>query len=414
MPTLKENKEKRAGLVVQMRSLLNTIKGDKKALTAEEEQTYGRLETEVDNMGREIDREDRLNQVEANLRSWKDHSYRPSDPDAKKAKGQNKFYARFDKGEDYANSLFEQYARLGKNGLLPEHVNILTEGSDVDGGYLVPEEFEATMVENLVNADPIRAAATVIRTASDRNIPIETDGGSFTYIGESGTYGTSDPQVGRVILSSFKSGGIVKVSEELLQDSTTPIEPYLQRVASRRYNALEQTAFANGNGSGQPLGIFQTSTVGNVNVGGVTGGISASAAITGDNLIDTFHSLGRAYRDRASWMTSDSMVKMIRKLKDSTNQYLWQPGLSAGQPDRLLNRPIYVSDGAPVPAVSGVSLAFGDWSFYVIADRLGLSMQVLKELYAGTGQVGFRFNKRTDGRMTFAPAMVTFTHGPAS
>ena len=407
--TIKEKKEKRAGLVNQMRSLLNTASAAKRDLNADETTTYSNLEKDVDNLGREVDREDRLAVVENELRNRKDHNYRPgSSEEVVEGKRNSK---------EYRNAIFNQYSRFGKNGLTSDHVNVLTEGSDVDGGYLVPEEFETKLTENLVNADPIRAGATVIRTASDRNIPIETDAGSFAYVGESGTYANSDPQVGRVVLSAFKSGGIVKVSEELLQDSAFAIEPYLLRVAGRRYNALEQTGFAAGTGSGQPLGIFSTTSVGGVSVGNTGGAVSASAAITADNIMDTYHSLARAYRDNAAFITSDTMVKMLRKLKTgvtSDNTYLWQPGLAAGQPDRLLGRPVLVSDGAPTPAVSVASIAFIDLSYYMIVDRLGLSMQVLKELYAATGQVGFKFSKRTDGRMTFAPAMVTFTHGAAS
>lgn len=404
--TIKEKKEKRAGLVNQMRSLLNTASAAKRDLTADETTTYSNLEKEVDSLGNGIDREDRLAVVENNLRNRKDHNYRPG-ADAENVEGKRN-------SKEYRNAIFNHYSRFGKNGLNSEHVNVLTEGNDVDGGYLVPEEFESQMTENLVNADPIRAGATVITTGSDRNIPIETDTGSFAYVGESGTYTASDPQVGRVVLSAFKSGGIIKVSEELLQDSAFAIEPYLQRLASRRYNTLEQAAFANGTGSAQPLGLFRTTAVGGVSVGNKGGAVSATAAITGDDLIDTYHTLARAYRDNASWVTSDAMVKLIRKLKDSTNQYLWQPGLVAGQPDRLLNRPIFVSDGAPAPAVSGVSIVLADLSYYTIVDRKGLSLQVLKELYAATGQVGFKFNKRSDGRLTFAPAMATFTHGAAS
>ena len=407
--TIKEKKEKRAGLVNQMRSLLNTASAAKRDLNADEQTTYSNLEKDVDNLGREVDREDRLAVVENELRNRKDHNYRPGNAeDVVEGKRNSK---------EYRNAIFNQYARFGKNGLTSEHVNVLTVGNDVDGGYLVPEEFETQLTENLVNADPIRAGATVIRTASDRNIPIETDAGSFGYVGESGTYGTSDPQVGRAVLSAFKSGGIVKVSEELLQDSAFAIEPYLLRVASRRYNALEQTGFAAGTGSGQPLGIFATTSVGGTSVVTTTGAVSASAAITADNIMDTYHALARAYRDNATFITSDTMVKMLRKLKTGVsgdNTYLWQPGLSAGQPDRLLGRPVLVSDGAPTPAVSVASLAFIDLSYYMVVDRLGMSMQVLKELYAATGQVGFKFSKRTDGRMTFAPAMTTFTHGAAS
>lgn len=412
MPTIKEQKEKRAGLVINMRALLNKATAEKRELSVDEATSYENMEKEVDTIGKTVEREERLIVVESDLRNRKDHNYRPG------LKLTNKDKRR--SSDEYKVAIFDgpnSYGRVGRNGLTSDLVNILSEGVDTAGGYLVPEEFETQLIELLVNADPIRAAATVITTRSDRNIPIETDSGSFAYVGENGDYGTSDPAIARVVLSAFKSGGIIKVSEELLQDEFFGLEAYLLRVAGRRYNSLEQTAFANGTGAGQPLGLFKTTAVGAVSVTGVTGGVSASAAITADNLMDTFHALARAYRDNASWITSDSMVKMIRKLKTGVsgdNTYLWQPGLAAGQPDRLLNRPISVSDGAPIPAVDGRSIVFGDWSYYYIADRLGMSMQRLNEIYAAAGQVGFKFSKRSDGRMTSANAMTFFTHGAAS
>lgn len=423
--TTKEKRDKRAGLVQQMRVLLNTVTGAKVALTADENQSYDRMEAEVDTLGKDITREDKLLVTETELKAVRDNNYRPGQS-AVVGKGRPTVRNHV----EYQEALFDQYARKGKNGISSEHLNALSTGSDVDGGYLVPEEFETKVTENLVNSDPIRANATVITTASDRNIPIETSAGTFDYVTEGGTFGTSDPQVGRVVLSAFKSGGIVKVSEELLQDSFFDLPSYLNRLASRRWNALEQTAFAVGNGNGRPLGAFGpgTANAGTLSVGGVAvpnsvGTTAASVAISADDLMDFYHTLARAYRDKAAFITSDTMVKMIRKLKTGVSgdkTYLWQPGLTAGQPDRLLGRPIYVSDGAPVPLVGGastpgnISIVFGDWSYYVIADRLGMSMQVLRELYAATGQVGFRFAKRTDGRMAFAPAFATYQQGNAS
>lgn len=414
MPTIKEQKEKRAGLVIQMRALLDAAAKDTKGvLTAAQETNYVALETEVDTIGKAVDREDSLATIENTLRNRKDHNYRPVlNKDGKPVK-----IGRKPLPENYAEAMFNgvgSYSRVGRNGVSPDFMNVLNEGNDTQGGYLVPEEFETKLVENLVNADPIRASATVITTAGDRNIPIETDSGSFTYIGEGTDYPTSDPAIGKAVLSAFKAGGIVKVSEELLQDSFFDLESYLLRLASRRYNTLEQSGFANGGGVAGPLGIFNSVSVGGTTITGTTGAVSASAAITGDNLIDTFHGLARAYRDNAAWLTSDTMVKLIRKLKDSTGQYLWQPGLQAGQPDRLLNRPVLVSDGAPAPAPDQRSIVFGDLSFYYIVDRLGLSMQVLRELYAAQGQVGFKFTKRNDGRLTSAVATTFFTHGSAS
>lgn len=422
MPTIKEQKEKRAGLVVNMRALLDkpATKAAGGKLNTEDESSYQNMEKEVDEIGIIVSREEKTTELLKNLRNQRDNNYRPVlGADGKVARVSNRKVLP----DGYADALFNgqsSYARVGRNGVSTEYMNVLNEGNDTQGGYLVPEEFETKVIEGLVNLDPIRANATVITTGSDRNIPIETGSGAFTYLGESGDYPTDDPTLGKVVLGAFKSGGIIKVSEELLQDSFFNIESYLQRLSIRRYNTLEQSAFANGTGVAGPLGLFQTTAVGGVNVTGTVGAISATAAVTSDNLVDTYHGLARAYRDSASWITSDTMVKMIRKLKDTVGQYLWQPGLQAGQPDRLLNRPIYVSDGAPVPAIGGAStngnrsLLLGDWSFYYIADRLGLSVQVLRELYAASGQIGFKFTKRNDGRMTYAPAMTYFQQGPAS
>jgi HK97 family phage major capsid protein len=127
-----------------------------------------------------------------------------------------------------------------------------------------------------------------------------------------------------------------------------------------------------------------------------------------------FHSLPRSYRGNASWVVSDALVKLVRKLKDSEGQYIWQPGLTAGQPDRILNRPVLISEGATVPAATAKSIVFGDLQFYTIADRLGMTMQRLNELYAASGQIGFKWTKRNDAKVITNTAFASFTHGAAS
>ena len=122
-------------------------------------------------------------------------------------------------------------------------------------------------------------------------------------------------------------------------------------------------------------------------------------------MLDLFYSLSRPYRAQARWLSSDPMIKLIRKLKDNDGQYLWQPGLQADEPDRILGRPVIASSYVPAPAASARSLAFGDMSYYRIADRLGTTMQRLDEKYADTGQVGFRMRSRTDGKLTLAEAV---------
>lgn len=414
---LKEKIARRAKLVNDMRALLNKSETDKVPFTNEQNTAYEQMEAEVTTLSAEINRANKLAEVENNLRSQRDSSYRPSGGGEGAAAAKPgltaKARAGIDGDEAYAVAQ-DIYFRRGKQGLEQAHLNALQIGADSEGGFLVPVEFETRLIEILTNLDPIRRLATVITTASDKVIPIEASKGSFAYIGEEGDYPTSDPAFGRVSLSAFKSGGIIKVSEELLQDTFFNLVAYLQNLAGQRYNALESTSFAVGNGVNKPMGLFSTVAVGGTNVGVNTGAISATAAITGDDLINTFHQLGRPYRQKATWLTSDTMVKMIRKLKDSTNQYLWQPGLTIGQPDAILGRPVEVSDDAPTPAVGAQSILLGDISHYYIGDRLGTQVQRLNELYAASGQVGFKFTRRNDARLTNAAAVVKFQHGAAA
>ena len=132
---------------------------------------------------------------------------------------------------------------------------------------------------------------------------------------------------------------------------------------------------------------------------------AAAAALTSDELIDLYHSLRTPYRQKAVFITNDNTVKAIRKLKDGTGQYMWQPGLQAGQPDTLLNRPLITSAFMPEFAAGNKVMAFGDLSYYWIADRQGRSFQRLNELFAKNGQVGFRTFQRVDGKLTLAEAV---------
>ena len=299
-------------------------------------------------------------------------------------------------------AFFDGFARRGKNGMDREHFAALQIGTDSEGGFIVPKEFETQLVEILDTLDPIRQNATVLTTASDRHIPVESSVGSFAFIAEEGSFGSSDPAFARVTLEAFKCGGIIQVSEELLQDSFFDLSAYMAGLAARRFNTVEETAFAAGNGSGQPRGISVPTYSGNVTAAGAT-------AITTDELIDVFHSLGRAYRQNSTWLLADGTAKIIRKLKDGDGQYIWQPGLQADQPDSLLGRPVAISDGMPAATTGNVSVILGDMSYYYIADRSGIAVQRLNELYAANGQVGFKFTKRVDGDVVDTNAFTSLT-----
>ena len=193
---------------------------------------------------------------------------------------------------------------------------------------------------------------------------------------------------------------LIKVSNELLNDSAFNLEAYISKEFGRRIGTKEEEAFFTGNGTGKPTGIFNST-------GGAQVGVTAASAtaITADEIIDLFYSLKAPYRKKAVWVLNDSTVKAIRKLKDKNDNYLWQPALTAGTPDTILGRPVYTSSYVPAIAAGAKTIAFGDFSYYWIADRQGRIFKKLNELYAATDQTGFVATQRVDGKLVLPEAI---------
>ena len=210
----------------------------------------------------------------------------------------------------------------------------------------------------------------------------------------------SDDSFGQVTIGSFKLGTTIKVSEELINDSVFPLEAYISKEFARRIGSREEESFFTGDGNGKPLGFLAAK-------GGAEVGVTAASAtaITADEIIDLYYSLKTPYRKNAVWILNDATVKAVRKLKDSTGQYLWQPSLTEGTPDKLLGRPVYTSAYMPTAAAGAKTIAFGDFKYYWIADRQGRSFRRLNELYAATGQVGFLGSQRVDGKLILSEAV---------
>lgn len=284
---------------------------------------------------------------------------------------------------------------------MPSVLNALQEGTDSEGGYLVPDEFERTLVEALEEENVFRTLAHVIRTSSgDRKIPVVASKGSASWVDEEGAYQESDDAFSQVSIGAYKLGTMIKVSEELLADSVFDLEAYISKEFARRIGSREEESFFNGDGKGKPLGILAAA-------GGAEVGVTAASAtaITADEVIDLFYSLKAPYRKNAVWLLNDATVKQIRKLKDTTGQYLWQPSLVAGTPDTILGRPVKTSAFMPTAAAGAKTIAFGDFKYYWIADRQGRTFKKLSELYAANGQVGFMGTQRVDGKLILPEAI---------
>lgn len=378
-----ELREKRAKLWESTKAFLDSRRNDKGLLSAEDTETYERMEADVVNLGKEIDRLERQAALDLELSKPINTplTHKPSN-----YQGQIKTGRATD---EYRNAFWN--AMRNKNSF--DIQNALQIGTDSEGGYLAPDEFERTLIESLQEENIFRSLAKIINTSSgDKKIPVSATKGTASWVDEEGLIPESDDSFGLTSIGAYKLATMIKVSEELLNDSFFNIQEYIAKEFARRIGAKEEEAFFVGDGTGKPTGIFHTT-------GGAELGVTSASttAITLDEVMDLFYSLKSPYRKKAIFMTNDATVKAIRKLKDSTGQYLWQPSVTAGEPDRILNRPVKTSAYVPTISTGNKVIAFGDFNYYWIADRQGRSFQRLNELYAATGQVGFKATQRVDG-----------------
>ena len=390
--TILELREKRAKAWEATKAFLDSHRNEKGMLSAEDDATYSRMEQEITDLGKEIARLERQEALEAELN-------RPVNKPLTGKPMNGKETAKTGRATDEYRQNFWNMMR--SKSPMPTVMNALQIGTDSEGGYLVPDEYERTLVEALEEENIFRQLAKIIQTSSgDRKIPIVTSHGTAVWLDEEDALTESDEVFDQTSLSAYKLGTFLKVSDELLNDSVFDLPSYISTEFARRIGAKEEEAFFVGDGSGKATGIFAAT-------GGAQTGVTAasSTAITADELIDLFYSLKSPYRRKAVWVMNDSTFKAIRKLKDNQGQYLWQPSLTAGTPDTILNRPVYTSSYVPAIAAGAKTIAFGDFSYYWIADRQGRSFKRLNELFATTGQVGFMATQRVDGKLILSEAI---------
>lgn len=390
--TINELIEKRANLWKAMDAFLKAQTNEKGVLSEEDDAKYTAMEHDFDNLTKEIKRLEKRNSIEAelNMPMNKPIVGKPmvENEDEKTGRGSKK----------YAKSFWNV---MRSKNVRPDVADALQIGTDSEGGYLVPDEFENALVMALEEENIFRKLAHVINTSSgDRKIPVVASKGSASWVDEEGTISDSDDAFSQVSIGAYKLGTLIKVSNELLNDNAFNLESYISKEFARRIGSKEEEAFFTGNGSGKPIGIFNAT--GGAEVGVTT---ASATAITADEIIDLFYSLKAPYRKKAVWILNDATVKAIRKLKDKNDNYLWQPALTAGTPDTILGRPVYTSSYVPTIAAGAKTIAFGDFSYYWIADRQGRIFKKLNELYAATDQTGFVATQRVDGKLVLPEAI---------
>ena len=391
MSKIMELREKRTKLWSDAKDFLDSHQKDG-ILSPEDSAAYERMENDVVALGHEMERLERQAAIDRELAApvnapitQKPESGRPAE--AKKGIASDAYRAAF----------WNQLRRIST----PEIRNALEAGEESEGGYLVPDAYEQTLLQSMDDFNIVRQVAHKFRTNSgSHKIPIVASKGESSWLDEEGAIPESDDSFGLISIGAYKIGTLIKVSEELLSDSVFNLESYFSQEFGRRLGSKEEQAFLIGDGTGKPSGIFDAT------LGGETGVTAASAtAISADELIDLYYSLKTAYRSSAVWMMNETTVKAIRKLKDANGNYLWAPGLKDGETDTLLGKKLLTSVYIPELAADRRTIAFGDFSNYWIGDRQGISFKRLNELYAVTGQVGFLATQRVDGRLVMREAV---------
>lgn len=386
---------KREGLHDQATELLAKAATDERALSADELKTHKALIEQIGTIDATLAARDA--QVAAEVATARPaQTARMAVPGARDTAAVALTRADVLKSDEY-RAAFQAWMRSGNREELRAH----TVATDTSGGYFVPDDFYNGIVLKLREFNVIRPLATVITTTTGLlKIPVETSAGSAAWTAESAAYNESEDVIGEISLDAHKASRIVKVSEELAQDSAFNLEAFLAARFAESFADLEEDAFVDGDGSNKPRGFLTDSTVGTT--------ATATNAITFDELTDLFHSVKPAYRQRAVWVMNDATIKYLAKIKTgvaSDNRYLWRESLAAGDPMQLFGRPVVACNQMPTIATGQKPVAFGDFSYFWIGQRSSMPLIRLNERYRELGLIGFASNLRVDSELTQAEAI---------
>ena len=381
--TILELREKRNTAWNAAKAFLDSHRTEKGTLTAEDDATYCKMEQEISDLGKEISRLERQEQLEAELSKPVNTplTSKPAtgkQPEIKTGRASDEYKAGMLKA---LRSNFKQVS------------NILQEGVDADGGYLVPEEYDHRLIQALTEGNIMRQLAHTITTSGEHKINIAATKPAAAWIEEGGALQFSDATFSQILLDAHKLHVAIKVTEELLYDNAFNLESYIIEQFGKALSNAEEDSFLNGTGTGQPLGLF-------AETGGGQVAETLTAALKADDLFNLVYALKRPYRKNASFIMNDRTIATIRKFKDNNGAYIWQPSYQAGEPDKVLGYAVHTSEFAPENAI-----AFGDYSYYNIGDRGTRSFKQLTELFAGHGLIGYVAKERVDGKLILPEAV---------
>lgn len=423
--------EKRNRVVALSREILEAAAREERGLTTEEQQNFDRAMSDAESLAGDIKREERQAQLDAELAGSRGTSLEgDDDPEQRGAGGraagreqatrsisEGRYGLHVDDLDDSQRQLVERRASADYGTRFRREVraSLNAQSNGANGSYLVtPIQVAQSLLQRIDDQVFIRSRATVFALPSATSlgrVTLEVDAEDADWTSELAVGNEEDELgFGRRELTPHPLAKFAKISNKLLRIATIdPMGTLMQRLAYK-FSITEEKAYLLGDGVQKALGVFVPSTDGiptsrDVAIGNTT------TNITMDGLIAAKYSLKAGYLNNAAWMFHRDGVRRAAQLRDDsgatagTGQYLWQPSTQLGQPDRLLNVPVVMSEYVPNVFTTGKYVGIiGDFSFYNIADALDMQIQRLSELFAMKNQTGVIMRRETDGMPALSEA----------
>jgi len=390
---------KRAKAWEAAKSFLDSHRKENGVLSAEDGETYDRMEKEITDLTKEIERLNRQKAIEEEMEKATSKPLTGSlrKPEDEEVEKNGRFSHQYAK--DMLTAMRTNFRQVS---------NVLQEGVDADGGYLVPDEWDQRLIDVLEEENIMRGLGTKITTSGEHKINIAGTKPAAAWIEEGGALSFGEASFDQKILDAHKLHVAIKVTEELLYDSAFDLTNYITTQFGKALANAEEDAFLNGDGTGKPTGLFHETK------GGQIGVTLSGTTIKTDDLLTLIYSLKRPYRKSASFLLNDSTLAAIRKLKDNNGSYIWQPSYQEDEPDRICGYKANTSAYCNELEAGKPFIAFGDYSYYNIGDRGTRSFQELRELFAGNGMIGYVAKERVDGLLLLPEAVQIMKAGASA
>lgn len=394
-------------------------RGDETPLSAEDQKAWDAALADVESLSADIEREER----HAKLSAVDYSQVVTASADTEEAEEARQRHGGVEGVTAYTDA-WRSWLRDGTQDLTSEERSVLRTGwvdgkelraqgvaTGAAGGYVVPPEFRAKMVETMKFYGAMRQVSEVITTATGATLPWPTNDDTANVgaiLAENTQVTEQDVTLGQQDIGAYMyTSKLVRVSLQLLQDSVLDFENWLARKLGERIGRIQNTHFTTGTGTAQPEGVQTNATIGK------TGATGQTTSVTYDDLVDLVHSVDPAYRNsgRVRFMWSDATLGSVRKLKDTQNRPLWQPSVQENVPDKVLGYDYIVNQDMPAMAASAKSILFGDFfAGYLIRDVQDIQTLRLSERYADFLQVGFLAFSRADGTPQDAAAIRAYSN----